>query len=319
MFQIFVGTNYDFMGKRKMAFVVSGLLILAGVVSLAMHGGPRRSIDFTGGTVLMVRFSESVDVTTVRSATEQAGLSGAEIQMVEGGREAMVRVKPENTPENAFLALESAMETGSLQVELLKTDTVGPKVGDELAKKATQAILWAMVLMLIYIAWRFRRFSFGVAAVIALLHDIVIVLGIFSLLNREISLTIVAALLTIGGYSINDTIVLFDRIRENRGMLKRKTFQEVVNISVNQTLSRTVLTSLTTLVAILALYLFGGLVLRDFALAMLIGVAIGTYSSIFVASSLAVNINSWWIRRKESKGDKSGKKSKKKGQPALAG
>ena len=303
MFEIFVGARIDFMGKRKMAYIVSAVLVLASVVSLVMHGGPRESIDFTGGTLLDVGFSQPVDVADVRSAAERAGITGAEIQMVEGGREAILRIGTDQSPDNAFIALRTQMDAdgSGVDVELRRTETVGPKVGDELEQKAAMAVLWSLMLILIYIAWRFTRFSFGFAAVIALFHDILITLGLFSILNIEVSLTVVAAFLTIGGYSINDTIVLFDRIRENRGQLKRKSFSEVVNMSVNQTLSRTVLTSLTTLAAVCSLFFLGGIVIHDFALAMIVGVVIGTYSSIFVASSLAVDMNSWWMKRKEAK------------------
>lgn len=184
---------------------------------------------------------------------------------------------------------------------LLSQDAVGPKIGEELEQKATLAILWSLVLILGYIAWRFTRFSFGLGAVMALFHDILITLGLFSVLDIEVSLTVVAAFLTIGGYSINDTIVVFDRIRENMGLARRMSFQEIVDKSVNQTLSRTVLTSGTTLLAVLALFFLGGVVIHDFALAMLVGVLVGTYSSIFVASALALDLSQWWVRRKESR------------------
>jgi preprotein translocase subunit SecF len=303
MFTIFVGTRFDFMGKRRMAYVLSVVLVLASIASLVAHGGPRESIDFTGGTLLDVGFSSPVPVGDVRAAAEAAGITGAEIQMISGDTDAILRFAEEHAPDNAFVALEQQFSADhpGVEVTLRRTETVGPKVGKELEAKAAQAILWSLVLMLGYIALRFRRFSFGFAAVIALFHDIVITLGVFSLFNIEVSLTVVAALLTIGGYSINDTIVLLDRIRENRGLVKRKTFVEVVNLSVNQTLSRTFLTSLTTLAAVLALYLLGGIVIHDFAFAMLIGVVVGTYSSIFVASALAVDISGWWERRRGTK------------------
>lgn len=322
MFEVFVGSKIDFMSKRRVAYIISLVLILASVGSLIAKGGPKESIDFTGGTLLDVRFNQVVDVADVRAAATAGGIEGAEIQMVDDGKDALIRIKPENSPENAFRAFETAFVAANsgTTVELRRTETVGPKVGDELEKKAAGAIFWSLLLILIYIAWRFTRLSFGLAAVIALFHDILITLGIFSILGLEVSLTVVAAFLTIGGYSINDTIVLFDRIRENRGMQKRRSFAEVVNISVNQTLSRTVLTSLTTLAAVLCLYFFGGPVIHDFAFAMIIGVIIGTYSSIFVASSIAVELNNWWERRKAKKAaeakPKAGAKKLKK--PATA-
>jgi preprotein translocase SecF subunit len=311
MFEVFIGSKFEFMSRRRVAYIVSAVLMLASIGSLIAHGGPRRSIDFTGGTLLDVGFDQVVVVGTVRQAAINAGIEGAEIQMVEGGTDAILRINPENAPENPFVALRDELrESAGLEATLRRTETVGPKVGAELAQKATMAVMWSLVLILLYIAWRFTRFSFGIAAVVALFHDILITLGVFSVVNVEVSLTVVAALLTIGGYSINDTIVLFDRIRENRGLIKRKTFSELVNISINQTLSRTVLTSMTTLVAVGALYFLGGIVIRDFAFAMIIGVLIGTYSSIFVASALAIDIHVWWERRKAAKAHAAGTKGK---------
>lgn len=320
MFEVFVGTHADFMSKRMFAYVLSGIMVLASVVSLVAHDGPRESIDFTGGTMLDVRFTGPVSVGDVRSAAREAGIQGAEIQMVDQGTDAILHINPEQAPENPFVAFQNQFQSThqGTSVILRRTETVGPKVGSELEKKATSAILWSLVLILIYIAWRFTRVSFGVAAVIALFHDILIALGAFSLLNLEVSLTVVAAFLTIGGYSINDTIVLFDRIRENRGLIKRKSFPELVNISINQTLSRTLLTSLTTLVAVAALYFLGGIVIRDFAFAMIIGVVVGTYSSIFVASSLAVDIAAWWERRRAARAAKHGHGGKTKRSTASA-
>ena len=318
MFEIFVGTNYDFMGKRRAAYILSAVLLLVSIGSLIMNGGPKESIDFTGGTLLEVAFSEPVAIQEVRSAAEAAGITGAEIQLVEGGREALLRMDREDPPENAFLALQGQMQTeGGQTLTLRRTETVGPKVGSELERKAAMAILWSLVLILIYIAWRFTRFSFGIAAVVALFHDILITLGVFSVLGLEVSLTVVAAFLTIGGYSINDTIVLFDRIRENRGMGRKYTFEKIVNISVNQTLSRTFLTSITTFLAVGSLYFLGGVVIHDFALAMLVGVVIGTYSSIFVASSLAVDINDWWVKRRDAKAKSTQGSKRKKGKKAV--
>jgi preprotein translocase subunit SecF len=303
MFELFVGSKIDFMGKRRVAYIVSAVLVLASLGSLIAHGGPRESIDFTGGMLLDVQFNRTVNVGEIRSAAQEAGILGAEIQMVEGGEEALLRINPEQAPENPFIALKSRMEQdqAGLTVELRRTETVGPKVGDELERKATLAVLTSLGLILLYIAWRFTRFSFGIASVIALFHDILITLGIFSFLNLEVSLTVVAAFLTIGGYSINDTIIVFDRIRENRGLIKRRTFEELVNISINQTLARTVLTSGTTLVAVASLYFLGGIVIHDFAFAMLVGVVVGTYSSIYVAGALAVDMHLWWEKRKAAR------------------
>ncbi len=303
MFEIFVGAKFNFMGHRRFAYFISGSLILISILSLVLHGGPRESIDFTGGTVLYLGFNPKVAVGDIRSAAQKAGLGGVQVQMAEDGSQAILHFGKNETSGDAFQNFQGQLDLTHPEVTLtlLSQETVGPKVGSELEEKATLAILWSLVLILIYIAWRFTRFSFGFGAVLALFHDILITLGLFSVLNREISLTVVAAFLTIGGYSINDTIVVFDRIRENMGLIRRMSFAEVINKSVNQTLSRTVLTAGTTLLAVLALFFLGGPVIHEFALAMLVGVVIGTYSSIFVASSLALDISSWWTRRKQTK------------------
>jgi preprotein translocase SecF subunit len=303
MFEIFVGAKFNFMGHRRFAYFLSGSLILISILSLVLHGGPRESIDFTGGTVLYLDFNPKVAVGDIRSAAQKAGLGGVQVQMAEDGSQAILHFGKNETSGDAFQNFQTQLEETHPEVALtlLSQETVGPKVGSELEEKATLAILWSLVLILIYIAWRFTRFSFGLGAVLALFHDILITLGLFSILNREISLTVVAAFLTIGGYSINDTIVVFDRIRENMGLIRRMSFAEVINKSVNQTLSRTVLTAGTTLLAVLALFFLGGPVIHEFALAMLAGVVIGTYSSIFVASALALDISMWWTRRKQTK------------------
>jgi preprotein translocase SecF subunit len=306
MFEIFVGARFKFMEKRRGAYLLSGILVLASIVSLVIHGGPRESIDFTGGTVLFVEFTESTPTAVVRAATERAGMEGAEVQMAEENTQAIIHFRvAEGDTSNQFgqfrTAFTAEQGAGADSVLFLSQETVGPKIGSELEQKATLAILWSLVLILGYIAWRFTRFTFGLGAVIALFHDIVITLGLFSILDREVSLTVIAAFLTIGGYSINDTIVVFDRIRENLGLSRRITFQEIINRSVNQTLSRTILTAGTTLLAVLSLFFLGGTVIHDFAIAMLMGVLVGTYSSIFVASALALDLSNWWNRRKEAR------------------
>lgn len=303
MLEIFVGAKFKFMQLRKGAYVFSGVLVAASILSLVLHGGPRESIDFTGGNVLYIAFENPADVGAVRAAAEQAKMEGAVIQMAEGNTQAIIHYRAASGDTTKYFdTLKAAFEPGRQDtVTLMSKETVGPKVGSELEQKATMAILWSLVLILAYIAWRFTRISFGLGAVIALFHDILITLGLFSVMNREVSLTVVAAFLTIGGYSINDTIVVFDRIRENLKLGRRMTFQEIIDKSVNQTLSRTILTGGTTLLAVMSLFFLGGVVIHDFALAMLVGVVIGTYSSIFVASALALDISTWWNRRKQAR------------------
>ncbi len=313
MFEIFVGTKFKFMEKRRVAYVISSILVLASLASLIAHGGPKESIDFTGGNLLYIAFDQKVNTSDVRESAERAGLSGSEVQMAQENTQAIIHFRSvEGDTVNSFYAFKTVMEevASGVTVELMSQETVGPKIGKELEKKAATAILWSLVLILAYVAWRFTRVSFGIGAVAALFHDILIVLGIFSFLEIEVSLTVVAAFLTIGGYSINDTIVVFDRIRENMGQSRRMSFQEIVNKSVNQTLARTVLTSTTTLLAVLSLFLLGGVVIHDFALAMLLGVLVGTYSSIFVASALALDLSSWWVRRRQGQGQGKGKENR---------
>jgi len=299
MWQLLSGTNYNFMKSRRLAYVISGVLIVGSLVSLVLHGGPRLSIDFAGGVLLQVKFDRVVSAETIRSAVERAGLEGSEIQAVGDGGEVLIRAKRTGDTKELFLSVEKALqkEIPGLQVDLRRLETVGPKIGKELRGKAVWAVLWSLIGILIYVSWRYE-FRFAVGAVVALFHDTFITLGVFSVLNKEISLPIVAALLTIAGYSINDTIVVFDRIREQRRILRRQKMYDIINISVNQTLSRTVITALTTLFAVLALFLFGGEVIHDFAFAMLIGIVIGTYSSIFVASALVLEQTLWGEARR---------------------
>jgi len=305
MFEMFVGAKYKFMEKRRYAYILSGLLVLASIASLVVHGGPKESIDFTGGNLLFVEFDREVPVRSVREAASLARMEGAEVQMAEANHQAIIRFRTaEGDTSSQFDHLAVQLKStvgGDLEVTLMSQEEVGPKIGKELERKATNAILYSLVLILGYIAFRFSRISFGLGAVLALFHDILITLGLFSVLDIEVSLTVVAAFLTIGGYSINDTIVVFDRIRENMVLLKRITFSEVIDKSVNQTLSRTILTSGSTLLAVFALYFLGGTVIHDFAFAMLVGIVVGTYSSIFVASALALDISTWWTRRKAAR------------------
>lgn len=294
--EIFTNTNVDFVGKRKAAFIVSLVVIGLGVLSLLFHGGPLLSIDFEGGLLLQIRFEKPVNISQVRDIMVETGHPSAEIQMFGAETEVLIRIKgTEGTTETVEGKNPLVQEIMSTFAEKLpdnkslidRQEQVGPKVGEELKGQALLAILYSLLGIILYIWWRFE-FKFGIAAVIALFHDVLITVGIFSLINKEISLTIIAALLTIVGYSLNDTIVVFDRIRENSRTLRRKPYSEILNTSINQTLSRTVLTSGTTMLVVLSLAIFGGAVIRDFAIALLIGVVVGTYSSVFVAAPVLV-------------------------------
>lgn len=310
--QFLTNTNIDFMAKRKIAILLSSALILIGIISLILHGGPRYGIDFLGGIELRLNFQDDVEVGKVREALSNAGFSNTTIKKLSGeaekGTDVIVFVQKDavapvasGTPAIETEA-ESILETKdiSLQIEnALKAqfpdnpfqetqkNLVGPKIGQELRDAAILAIIVSLILIGIYISWRFE-FRFALGAVMALFHDVLITLGLFSILNYQIDLTIVAAFLTIVGYSLNDTIVVFDRIRENLKILRKETFIDIINKSINQTLSRTILTSATTLFTVVFLYFLGGEAIRYFAFAMIVGIVVGTYSSIFIASPVVV-------------------------------
>jgi preprotein translocase subunit SecF len=293
--------NLDFVGKRTMAVIFSLLLILAGLVSLFLKGGPNYGIDFSGGTLVQVRFSEATGAAEIKKALAELKLRGLTVQRFgDDANEYLLRAQNtsaelEGMAQQVGGALEQVYGAG--KVDIRRVEMVGPQVGKDLRKKGLMAILYAMVGILIYVTWRFE-FRFAVGAILALAHDVLITLGAFSLSNKEIDLPIIAAFLAIIGYSLNDTIIVYDRIRENRGKMDKAGFPEIVNRSINETLSRTILTSGTTLLVVLALFLFGGGVIHNFAFAMLVGIIIGTYSSIFVASPLLIYWDDYRARRK---------------------
>jgi preprotein translocase SecF subunit len=293
-------THFDFVGKRKIAFIVSAGLILLGLISLVVRGGPAFSIDFAGGTLLQIQFEKDLSVHQIRSSLDKIGWGEAEIQKFAQGREFLIRVKKQEVGTTVGDQIKAAFEEDfpDNKFQVRREETVGPKIGEELKGKALWAILYAMLGILIYISWRFE-FKFAVGAIAALFHDVLITVGIFSLLNKEISLAIVAALLTIVGYSLNDTIVVFDRIREDLKLMRSKSYGDIINASINETLSRTIITALTTLIVLVVLFFFGGEVIRDFTFALLIGIVVGTYSSIFVASPILLEWHSRLLAKKK--------------------
>ncbi|MCB2199513.1 protein translocase subunit SecF [bacterium] len=301
MFTIFKNTHYDFQGKRRIAFFISASLIIIGLVATVLRGGPNYSIDFTGGLSIVLRFEQHVEESDVRAAMGELGFPDAEVKLVigRGQEDLMVRI-PEAADADAQIesilsGLQAAFPGNEAAVR--SVEAVGPKIGHELRNAAILAIIASLFFIVVYITWRFQ-YRYAIAAIAALTHDVLIVFGLFSILNLQISLAVVAAFLTIVGYSLNDTIVVFDRIRENVKKLRSKPFLDQVNISINETLSRTVLTSGTTLIVVFILYFFGGAVIHDFAFALLAGVVVGTYSSIFVASPILVE---WNIRKPEKR------------------
>lgn len=280
------------MRYRKFAYVFSALYLLATVGAIVARGGLHYSIDFTGGTLVQLDFDQPIEAEALRQALQgMEGLESYEVQRFGDPSEFVVRAQVPEGQEDEFgdrieAQLRSALTDRDFEV--VRSEAVGPKIGEELKQKAILAILYAMGLILLYVTLRFG-WKFGVGAIIATAHDIVFAIGAFALTNKEISLAVVAAFLTIVGYSLNDTVVVFDRIREDLKSMRRATYEEVVNTACNQTLSRTIITSGATLVVVLFLYIFGGEVIRDFAYALAVGIIIGSYSSIFVASSVVVD------------------------------
>ncbi len=285
------GTNIDFVGKRKLFFGVSLALILVGLVSLVVRGGPRYGIDFAGGTLIQVKFHKPVTTKEIRNALSGVVQGKAVVQSFGEDNEYIIQLE-QSTEELEGLSSRVrdalAKAIGDDALEIRRVEMVGPKVGKDLREKGLLAILFALGAILLYIWWRFEL-RFGLGAVAALFHDVLITVGAFSLFDKQFDLTTVAALLTIVGYSLNDTIVVYDRIRENRKRLGGKgDLVAIVNRSINETLSRTILTSGTTLLVVAALFVLGGGVIHDFAFALLVGVVVGTYSSIYIASPVVL-------------------------------
>ncbi|MFZ1087456.1 MAG: protein translocase subunit SecF [Terracidiphilus sp.] len=311
--ELFGKVNIDWLGKKWYFLAFSMIFSVLGIISMCVHyaqiGSPvPLGVDFKGGTQVLVKFEQTPDINRIRQAVSAAGIKDASVQPIQdfnqaGGNEMLVSL-PEQQDE-------AALDQGRKQIvdalgsnyadnhfTVLNVDVVGPTVGKQLENKAVLATLYSMLGMLIYLWFRFQLI-YGVAAVVACFHDTLITVGAFALTNQEISLTVIAAILTLVGYSMNDTIVVFDRIRENLRLSRRESLPDVVNRSINQTLSRTVLTSGLTFLTVLSLYVFGGQVLRGFSFALVVGIIIGTYSSIAVAAPMLVAWQEW--RAKQGK------------------
>ncbi|MBU2497286.1 MAG: protein translocase subunit SecF [Proteobacteria bacterium] len=345
------GINIDFIGKRKIAFVVSGAVIAATILLLLWKGGPNYGVDFSGGVVVQAKLEQKRTPSEIREALRPIQLEDSIIQEFgeEGEHEYFIRVRKTDMELGGLneKVREALLAQFGKGVEIRRVEMVGPKVGEDLRQKALFAIFYAILFIAIYISGRFElkwlmsiimalslilavylasiigvgvtwliiiallvtlglcwflRLKWALGAIIALMHDVLITIGAFALTDREISLAIIAALLTIVGYSLNDTIIVFDRIRENVGRFRRRAFEEVMNASINETLSRTILTSSTTLIVVLFLYILGGAVIHDFAFALLIGIIVGTYSSIFVASPILLIWEGRFSDKLKSKG-----------------
>ncbi len=296
MMQFFGETHIDFIKLRWKATAVSALIILAGIVSMIVKGGPKYGVDFLGGTVIQMQFPQTPNVGAVRQALANAGYADAEIKSFDASNEILLRVQKQaegaSVSEAIMKTLRDAFPQNQPQERMV--ESVGPKIGKELRSAAIWATLISLVLILIYVSFRFE-FIFAVGAVVALFHDVMVTLSFFSLLDMEVNLTVVAAFLTIVGYSLNDTIVVMDRIRENRRIHRDGSIEKLINLSVNQTLGRTIITSLTVFIVVLILLFFGGDVIYNFSFAMTVGVISGVYSTVYIAAPIVVE----WYKKAE--------------------
>ncbi len=288
----FIGkTKIDFIGKRKISFIISAVISVVGFIAIAqiVLGTANLGTDFTGGTVLQLKFAKQMEMQAARQALSRNGIT-ADLQQVSGGNQLLIKVGKTNLALGKVAgAVEEVFRkefpSNSFTVE--SSSEIGPSIGDKLRKDTLIAVLISMVGIILYIAWRFD-FKFGVAAAIATFHDVLAIFAVFFLLNKEVNLLLITAVLTIAGYSLTDTVVVFDRIRENLHKNMKDSLPTIFNFSINEVLSRTIITALTTLLAALSLFLFGGDVIHDFAFALVVGILVGTYSSVFVASPLVV-------------------------------
>jgi len=283
-------TKINFTAKRKICYGLSAVVIIAGLVIFGMRGDKNFGVDFSGGTLQQLKFRNPVDIAAIRNVVSGLGLKGASIQSISGNREVLIR-----TAEDACTQISGRLRETmtSNPFELMRVEKVGPSVGKLLRRNASRALILGLFGILIYIAFRFRHWEYGLAGVIALFHDVLVTIGAMAITGREFDLTVVAAILTIAGYSINDTVVIYDRIRENIRLLRKAKFVDLINLSINQTLSRTAYTTLTTLFTAAALFIWGGVVLNNFAFCLIVGFISGIYSTIFIASPLLI----LWERR----------------------
>ncbi len=298
MLQFFKNPNFNIVGKRRITFIISISIILAGIISLFILG-LNYGVDFAGGAKMQIKFNKSISAEELRALFTDRGFGNPEIKS-SGENEYMITVSADEAENSDELLKQVFVD---VDYNILQIDKVGPKMGAEMRNNSYQAVGIALLLILIYITVRFE-FKFAIGAVVALIHDVLITLAFFSFFQWEFSLPVLAAFLTIVGYSLNDTIVVYDRIRENIKIHKGKPLKDVINLSVNQSLSRTIITSLTTFVVVLILAIFGGQVLFGFSIAMVVGVIVGTYSSMFVAAPILIA----WAHRFQDKDDKNKKK-----------
>jgi preprotein translocase subunit SecF len=288
--EFFSITNFDFMGKRKLAFIFSATLVILSIIFFFVRG-LNYGIDFTGGTIVEVGYAQEADLAKVRSILVQSEFNDAIVQYYGSATDVLVRIPPHEGLNSADISnklIELLGSTGK-SIEIRRVEFVGPQVGDELKEDGGLAMIYALLGILIYVALRFQT-KFSIGAIVALAHDVIITIGFFAVTQFNFDLTVLAAILAVIGYSLNDTIVVFDRIRENFHKLRKATPVEVMNISLNETLSRTIMTGVTTLLVLLALFFLGGEALHGFSLALILGILVGTYSSVYVASPVTLTL-----------------------------
>ena len=290
--QIFKKTpEFDFMGKRKLALMFSAALIIISIFAITTRG-LNFGLDFTGGTLIEVGYPEAADLTKLRGSLERAGFKDATVQHFGTAKDVLIRIAPDTEIVQSDLAdkVLRTLKEENADVEMRRQEFVGPQVGDELRDDGGLAMIIALAFILVYVMVRFE-YRFALGSIAALIHDVLIVIGTFAIFQWDFDLTVLAAVLAVIGYSLNDTIVVFDRIRENFRLLRKGTNVDVINVSLNQTLSRTMMTSITTLLVVVAMFIFGGELILAFSQALIVGILIGTYSSIYVASSTTVALN----------------------------
>jgi preprotein translocase subunit SecF len=292
--RFFQTPNLDFIGVRRKAMMISAVLLIIGIGSVAIQKGLKQSIDFAGGSLVEIQLENPIPLQDLRDIMSGAGYDGAEVTNFGAPNEYLIKVKAVGEAAAVAQGIKDVLSRNitDQEIDIRRTESVGPKIGAELRTAMFWAIIYSLLGIVVYITWRFE-FRFAIAAIVALIHDVLFTLGFFSVAGLEVSLAVIAAILTIVGYSLNDTIVVFDRIRENLHTRRRDNYEKLVNASVNETISRTVITSLTTLLVVLALVIFGGEVIKDFALTLMIGIFVGTYSSIFIASPVVVEWQLW--------------------------
>lgn len=285
------GTRFDFIGKKKFTIWISTVALLLSLGSIFLHGGLKYGVDFAGGILIQIRFSKTTHISEVREAMERMGSKEAMVQAFGGENEFLIRIEKtqedlEEMSRKIQLALQQQFKDKAMEIR--RVEMVGPKVGKDLKRKALWAVGLSFLGMLVYVAWRFREVSYGLGGIAALIHDVIVTYGALSITNREYSLTVLAVILTIIGFSINDTIVIFDRVRENLKKMRKESLETIFNVSVNETLGRTILTSGTVMMVVLILFFFGGPVINDFAFTLIVGLVSGTYSTVYIASPVVL-------------------------------